>query len=305
MKNRKTIVFANMVLVVIVFAIIILIQQTQNSLQAQTQTETQPQTESQDERAARILKIVQQNGDPVADFAPLQSADEETWLLRKAKGLRFNQKSSEIKPSQKYLIEIGDRTPPISFLGPLSNLRDQPALPVDKSPQIVVGKITMANAFISDDWTAIYTEFGFRVEQVLKDTANVLQSTQFNVTLLRWGGKAKLLASERIIHKGISVRPLPKLEKRYLFFLTYEPAVKAYYIDIAYELKDGKVIPVDGRDVEGNYHNRFKSYQQYEGKDEREFIQAVIRTIGSATVIETGDKKQLNIFCIETSLNLL
>jgi len=125
-----------------------------------------------------------------------------------------------------------------------------PALPVLQSDAVVIGSIENAKAFITDECAAVYSEFELKIENVLKnDTYNPL-AVGAQITIEREGGRVRT-SSGRIGISFTNGMGMPRIGKRYLFFLTHrfpETAEKEetdFYIVTAYELRDGRVYPMD------------------------------------------------------------
>jgi hypothetical protein len=124
-----------------------------------------------------------------------------------------------------------------------------PALPVKISTAVIIGEVSDAQAYLSDDQTRIYSEFVVQIEQVLKnDSKTTPLNVGTSVITERSGGRVRF-PSGKIAVSVINNQDLPRSGRRYLLFLTHEgPEAKLYddfHILTAYELRDGKVFPLD------------------------------------------------------------
>jgi len=123
-----------------------------------------------------------------------------------------------------------------------------PALPVKISSAVIIGEVTDAQAYLSDDQTEIYSEFTVQIQQVLKNDNKAPLDVGNSVVVERLGGRVKF-PSGKIVIASTNHQDLPRSGKRYVFFLTHEgPEAKPYedfHILTGYELRDGQVFPLD------------------------------------------------------------
>jgi hypothetical protein len=139
------------------------------------------------------------------------------------------------------------------------------ALPVDKSRIIVFGTVTEAKAHLSEKKQAVYSEFTIEVEKVFKnDTDKKINS---KISAERQGGIVRFPSGfEKWVY--VEGQGMPVIQKRYLFFLSYDaagvlPQKEDLSILTAYEIKDGRVTPLDNPG--GGTHPIATTYT---GKDE-------------------------------------
>jgi len=144
-------------------------------------------------------------------------------------------------------------------------------LPTRISDAVVVGNVTDAKAYISEDKTAVYSEFIVQVWDVLKNSQASPLAVGTGVTVLRPGGGVRF-PSGRVRKFLVAGRGLPRTGARYAFFLKYDDLAQAYYIVTAYELLGGKVFPLDGIPAYGTASHPFASYGKYANADESAFI---------------------------------
>lgn len=120
---------------------------------------------------------------------------------------------------------------------------DLPALPTAKSAAVIVGEVTRAQAQLSDDETNIYSEFTVQITEVLKNDNHSSLGMGNSVVVERSGGRVRLPSGKVIVSRTYK-QDLPKTGKCYVLFLTQDEA-EDYHILTGYELRDGKVFPLD------------------------------------------------------------
>ncbi len=95
---------------------------------------------------------------PIADYSAPEAIDPGERAKRKAKNKRYDKSSSQpIKEEKEPIIRV------------LSGhwAKGLPALPVEQSDIIIIGEVTGAQAYLSNDKTGVYSEFTLRVEEAL------------------------------------------------------------------------------------------------------------------------------------------
>ncbi|MGH9763219.1 MAG: hypothetical protein ACREDR_33000, partial [Blastocatellia bacterium] len=141
-----------------------------------------------------------------------------------------------------------------------------PALPVMESDTVIVGTVVSRDAYLSKHKSQVYTEATVAVEQTLK--AAEPSTVQREIAVDRWGGAVKMpdgrVKDFETVHKR-----LPNEGGRYLFFLSYDSNAKAFELVASYELRNGRVHPLD----------TFPQFTGYADWDERAFLQSVSDTI--------------------------
>jgi hypothetical protein len=119
-----------------------------------------------------------------------------------------------------------------------------PALPVAKSEAVVLGEVTDAQARLSEDETNIYSEFTVELTNILKNDNNFTLGIGKSVVVERLGGRVRL-PSGKIIVSQTDKQDLPRIGKRYVLFLTRDEGDEDFHILTGYELREGKVFPLD------------------------------------------------------------
>jgi hypothetical protein len=153
-----------------------------------------------------------------------------------------------------------------------------PALPAGRSALVVLGEVIDAKAYLSNDQTGVYSEFTVRVERVLKnDKGSSVFPGEF-ITTERWGGRV-IFPSGRAITYGNRGQGMPQLGQEYLFFLERNP--EQYNLLTAYQLRSGKVQPLDGRSAPGGEDSEWGG-NAFKGKTVDEFLHDVESAIAKS-----------------------
>jgi hypothetical protein len=119
-----------------------------------------------------------------------------------------------------------------------------PALPVAKSDLVLIGEVTDAQAYLSEDKDWVYSEFTIRVDEVLKNTGKVTVSQGSSLVTDRDGGGVRF-PSGRITIQYIVGQGMPHSGRRYALFLTCDDQQQSIHILTGYELRGGRVFPLD------------------------------------------------------------
>jgi hypothetical protein len=114
-------------------------------------------------------------------------------------------------------------------------------LPIADSTLILLGDVSGAEANLSDDRHAVYSDFTIVPFNVLKDVGNVVKENS-SVIATRYGGRIKFQDGNSlwVFKSGLG---MPRVGRRYLFFLKQSDTDSE--IVTAYEIKDGRVFPLD------------------------------------------------------------
>ncbi|MGI8734376.1 MAG: hypothetical protein ACR2LM_13875 [Pyrinomonadaceae bacterium] len=142
---------------------------------------------------------------------------------------------------------------------------DFPALPVEESTTIVIGKVSEAKAHISDDRSGVYSEVVVDVEKVLKDEAGIASA----VVAEREGGRVRFPSGSefRYFVDGFGI---PKVGHTYMLFLK-QLNDGGFSILTGYELLNGQVIPLD--------HSGVVPFDRYKDSDADRFVSEVLESI--------------------------
>lgn len=175
---------------------------------------------------------------PIVDYAAPASGDAGARANRAAKGKKYNNKYAPVITESSNGIFVVNES--------LSGL---PALPTDRSSVILIGEVTSAEAHLSEDGTAIYSEFKVRIQSVLKNNSKRVLTLDNLVEAERYGGRLRL-PSGKLVISAVDHQDMPQVGSRYLLFLTNDFPEgghndEDFHILMGYELKAGKVFPLD------------------------------------------------------------
>jgi hypothetical protein len=168
---------------------------------------------------------------PIVDFDSPELADPEKRAKRKAKGKRYNDKFPRIGPG--VIMQRVYHWP-----------EDFPRLPVRESNVIVMGGITEANAYLSEDKNGVYSEFTVCLDAVLKDDSSIPLKPGDEIVLERDGGRVRY-PSGKVGQFSIIGFGMPQVGRRYVLFLTRNQPEGAFHLLTGYELREGRVFPLD------------------------------------------------------------
>ncbi len=105
----------------------------------------------------------------------------------------------------------------------------------------MVGTITDARGYVTEDKSAAYSEFSVNIAEVIKGAAKLAGS---QITAERFGGKIVMPQGRTILYWDAN-RGLPETGHRYVLFLKYSPEGEDYLIITAYDLRNGRVVSID------------------------------------------------------------
>lgn len=218
------------------------------------------------------LQEIKEADAPVADFN-YQVESGERGKIRRFRNEKFRQRDfrgNSIDISKSALNEN-------SFVsGEQSAWTDktpQSPFPITPDTIVVIGVVKKSEAYITEDKANIYSEFTFDIQDVLKPGLNGYLPAG-NITLYRMGGRVKL-PSGKNLYRGFEGLFYPKFNKTYLMFLKYDAQADFYSIKTGYELRNGIVVPLDGRGSNGQYIRQYKEHGKIEGAPVNALLKAV------------------------------
>jgi hypothetical protein len=141
-----------------------------------------------------------------------------------------------------------------------------PALPVSESGVILIAHVLSSQAHLSNDRSAVYTEFNLQVDSVLKGVVPTLSKTNL-IGATRIGGVVRY-ASGRTQLYGVVNQNMPRVGTQYLFFLKAPDEAQNYEIVTGYEVGEQRVEPLD-----------VGSFDTYSGMETTLFLSAVREAI--------------------------
>ena len=199
---------------------------------------------------------------PITDYSTAIPADLKVRAKRDAKGKKYNDRYvPRISESSDGIFTIGDWEVGL------------PALPVARSSAVIVGDISDAQAYLSEDGTNIYSEFVVQVQQILKNDNQVPIGN--SIAVERSGGRVRL-PSGKIVTARTNHQDLPRIGTRYVLFLThnFSSGVNPDSLNIltGYELREGRVFPLDKL---GPKH----PVSSYKGADQASFLNDLAKAL--------------------------
>lgn len=204
---------------------------------------------------------------PVANYAASGQAEPVVRDLRHVRSSRYDKRRAE---------PLSELPPGIEELPLISHWgRRIAALPSTQSDAVVIGEVTDAQAHLSNDRSSVYSEFTVRVEEVLKGLNQIPIAPSEAITLEREGGGVRF-PSGRVQRYRIAHQGMPLVGRRYVLFLKYNKQGGGFSILTGYDLRKGRVIPLDSLDQFG----------VYKGTDENSFLNAVRDSIAHPTEVQ-------------------
>ena len=204
---------------------------------------------------------------PVADYQP-RATSSESREKREARNRRFKGEPGDINENSEVILSTRHWAEGLS------------GLPVGQSQAIIVGQVSDSKAFLTDDKSGVYSEFTINVDHVLKDNSSSPLSPNSSVTVEREGGRIRF-SSGRVALSYTSGMGMPRIGRRYVLFLTHafpfgEVQNEDYYLLTGYELRGGRVVPIDNPG--GGTHPIAK----YKDMDEEAFLSRVRAAIADS-----------------------
>lgn len=172
-----------------------------------------------------------ENRFPIADYTAAGPSDPRERSKRQEKGKKYDKSAWRIYP------ETTSSMARVDYVNP--NL---PALPLTESSAVIVGQITDAQAYLSNDKTGVYSAFTVRIDEVLKNSSSVSLSSASSIEVERDGGRVRF-PNGRILIYAINSQDMPVVGPRYVLCLTNPQGQSDFQILTAYELREGAVYP--------------------------------------------------------------
>ena len=187
---------------------------------------------------------------PIADYSAADPSDPKERAKRQEKGKKYDKSAWRIYP------ETTSNMARVDYVNP--NL---PALPLTESSAVIVGQVTDAKAYLSNDKTGVYSAFTVKIEEVLKNSSSVPLSSASSLEVERDGGRVRFPGGRVLIYT-INSQDMPVAGLRYVLFLTNHHGQSDFQILTAYEVREGKVYPLDD----------LPSLYRYDNTDELNFL---------------------------------
>lgn len=213
---------------------------------------------------------------PVADYSALEPSDPQERDKRRARSGRHDIPDKALRGTKGFV--LGEDSESISITQRPDHAPPEPAIPASQSDAVIVGEITDAKAYLSNDKSSVYSEFTLLPSEVLKDCASLKLTPNTPVIAERSGGRVRL-PSGKILLRGFSHKGMPRVGGRYVLFLKRNDEGQDFSIVTGYQLRAGRVHPLDGV-PEGDY--KLPQFAAYEGADETSFLNDVRAAIAQA-----------------------
>lgn len=168
---------------------------------------------------------------PIVDYTALEPTEPGERTRRQAKGRRFH-KPIAITPNRNFATAATVYHWPEGF----------PPLPVAESDLIVIGEVLGAHAYLSTDKSDVYSEFTFRIDEILKNKNEAATLLQPSVVVTRSGGRVRFPAGEiQLVYN--TGQGMPRIGRRYLVFLKCTD--QDFDLLTGYEMRAGHIFPLD------------------------------------------------------------
>jgi len=226
MKKYKTVALV----LPLVFGLTAFVVPRQNS---QKQT-----TPSKSSRSKDLRKIIDTNHFPIAEFSASESSDSK----RRARGEKRNKSNWNVDPDA-----LSDSTVVVDSVD-----LHLPAFPTQQAAVVVVGTVTDAKAYLSNDKTGVYSAFTVLIDEVLKNPGSL--SVGNLVEAEREGGRVKF-RSGRVHLYMVSEQDMPRVGSRYTLFLTETNTESVFEILTGYEIREASVYALDDLPKPRSYEN--------------------------------------------------
>lgn len=180
------------------------------------------------------MLIAQQPTAPASGIPVLQDepTDAQERAQRDARGKMFNFSGPDLPLGPGF-------TNDYRFVTALT-MRLLSELPIGESDMVAIGEITGSNVFVAKNKKALYTEFTFSLERMVKPTGGAVPEAVISV--VRLGGVAQRPSGGIIRHEVVGYGPDPSIGSKYLMFLKHTPApADAYAILKFWNIRAGVV----------------------------------------------------------------
>lgn len=235
----------------------------------------------QKQNTTSLKKTINDEDVPIANFnesLPTDLREKEKRQKRSKRGnLKLGAETGVFDPKRFMLTEAREST----YGGFPTDTQPEPAIPAAQSDAIIIGEATKSEAFLTEDKVSIYSEFTVSVSDTLKNSTSKNINAGDSITISRGGGGVRF-PSGKIIKTLFEGKPMPHVGSKYVFFLKYNPDGDDYPLITAYELRDNKIIPLDGLNRNGNTIYQLASHQNYKGMSETEFLNLIQQAVSNS-----------------------
>lgn len=234
---------------------------------------------AQSEKASLTRPANKQKIIPIADYNPPEIKNPEENELRKLRNSKFDMSKSLNSTETINNFRLTERSFNSGYfiISKGSSGRIFPAFPVLASKLIVIGKIVEGKAFLSNDKTAVYSEYTLEIEDILKQNSDLSVTKNSKIDVLRLGGGVRF-PSGKVYYRELGGYAMPEVDGRYLMFLYEDSVTKSFSEMAGYKLQSGEVFPLDGAD-EDKVATAFQEQYKYKRYRENDFIDIIKKQI--------------------------
>lgn len=227
-------------------------------------------SQGQNNQSAGSASVMQERDDesygPLVDYSGPEPANPQERAKRQNKSRRYNGRhlKEDYRVEDSTLISEGGRIP---------------AIPLAFSHVVLIGEVTDAQAYMAEDKKGVYSEFTILVDEVLRGESQSSLAHGDTVVTEREGGRVRF-ESGHIVRYSVDRQSMPRKGRRYVLFLRRNDQAENLYIVTGYELRAGKVLPLDGVNVPQGA-SKLPQFATYENADEPELLDAVREAIAA------------------------
>lgn len=234
-------------------------------------------TQNQNRSTSPAQKKAEEDFYTVTEVDKPEPSDPEKRRLRKIRRDRYKPEDKNADASR---FAIDEESQSGYGLHPF-HIEPEPAIPAAKSDVVLIGEVTEAEAFLATQNTAVFSEFTVNVSETLKNTTSEPLIHGASISAVRSGGTVRF-PSGGVVRRGVDGKPLPRVGRAYLFFLERNEVGEDFTIITAYELRGGRVFPLDGIGVSGEPSFGREAYLKFNGVDETSFLITVKEAIAQS-----------------------
>lgn len=228
--------------------------------------------DSRQEATATQQKQDEETITPIVDFDMAAPSDPKEKALRHARS-KLHDYGGDAADAAKFALNENSASVLLDL--PVSHGPQEIPLPVKQSDAVVVGEITEARAYLSNDKSNVYSEFTTSLEDVLVNDPKGSLSAGSVIPTERRGGTVKFPSGKKLV-RGALGRTMPRAGRRYVLFLKQHEEEQTFSIITGYELRNGKVIPLDGLSKKTPQLAPFAAYKK---TDEFSFLSQIREAI--------------------------
>jgi hypothetical protein len=207
---------------------------------------------------------------PIVDFDKPEPTDKALREQRQTRSKRYDRSSGQ---------KIEEPSVSLAAIRSSGWADRLSAIPARESDAVVIATVTNAAAHLSNDKTAVYSEFDCRIDEVLKAEG---YSVPIGSTLVvqRFGGVVRFRSGLTIMFETAG-QGMPTSGRRYVFFLKQIEDSGEFRIVTAYDVTDSTIAPLDGSVADES--TRSYPFDEYQGCDVASFLDGVKGVISQMT----------------------